>query len=305
MSAREEAVIRCITAAALIGALGGFWFALVNGSIELFQNYVEGVWRYQVGARSFAAPLIGGVIGALAGANIHLTVSSERVDGFMRGALIGAAIAVLLALAQIALVSLAATFEDYRVFYQSLLIRFSGIIFVAAVFGAVAGLLKIERSLDAPIPGAIVGALTSVSFELPIVATILFTIFTAGQAWAHSLSFFVTNIVASHAPTLVAASGSGAVISAALGRKGLGKSYNIPVTVGVLLGTAMAVTTSSASFHYAVLGLFDPESSFPLALLVFRVLVGLLCGVAVGLAAAFAYQRFIAARIDSCTTASG
>ena len=85
----------------------------------------------------------------------------------------------------------------------------------------------------------------------------------------------------------------------------MGESYNVPATVGVLLGTVTAVTASSASFHYVVLGLFPPESSFSTALFVFRVLVGLLFGVAVGLVAAFAYQRVIAARRrDAGSTAS-
>ena len=298
-------MLRSVTIAVFIGVLGGFWFALVTDGIEFFQNYVEGAWRYQVGVRSFAALLVGAVVGALAGANICLALPSRRVDGLTRGALTGAAVGFLLVLAQVALVVLAAIFDDYRVFYQPLLTRFSGIIFIATLIGAAAGLLKVERSLAAPIPGAVVGVLTAAAFVLPIVANTLFTIFTSEWAWSHGLSLFVTNIAASQVSTLIAASGSGAIVSATLGRKGMGESYNVPATVGVLLGTVTAVTASSASFHYVVLGLFPPESSFSTALFVFRVLVGLLFGVAVGLVAAFAYQRVIATRRrDAGSTAS-
>ncbi len=289
-------MLKSVITAAFLGVLGGFWIALVSDSIEVFQNYVEGVWRYQVALNSAAELLVGAVVGALAGANIRLALAPERADGFLRGAKTGAAIGLLLVLAQVGLVALAANFDEYRVFYQPLLTRFSGIVFFASVIGAAAGLWKVEHPPAAPIPCAVLGALTAAAFMLPVVATTLLTIFTSEWAWAQGLSLFVTNIFASQLSTLAAASGTGAITSATLGRKGLGESHNLSATVGVLSGTVTAVTASSAAFHYVILGLVPPESSFSPALYVSRVLVGLLFGVGVGLVVAFAAQRIIPGR---------
>ena len=289
-------MLRSVIATVAIGALGGLWVALINDSVEVFQNYVDGAWRYQIAVGSAAEILVGAVVGALAGANIRLALAPERVSGFLRGAVTGATAGFLLVLAQGALVALAASFSEYRVFYQPLLVRFSGILFVATVIGAAAGMLKAERSLAAPMPGAVVGVLTAAAFVLPVVANTSHTIFTSDWAWANGLSLFVSNIFASQVSTLAASSGSGAIIGATIGRRGLGGSNNLPATAGVLLGTVTAVTGSSASFHYVILGLIPSESSFSPELYVFRVLVGLLCGVGVGLVVAFAAQRVTASR---------
>ncbi len=298
-------MIRSVTTAVLIGVLGGFWFALVNGSIELFQNYVEGAWRYQFEVRSFAAPVIGAVIGALAGANIHLALAQMRADAFVRGASVGTAVGVMLVLAQVALVVLAATFNDYRVFYQPLLTRFSGIILIATVIGAAAGLLKVERSLAAPIPGADVGALTAVAFVLPNVVTSTLAVSTSGGGEFSDLVFFTTYLLPSHLSILLAGVGSGAIIGAVHRRRKFGESDILPTTLGVLLGTLAAVTTSSPSFHYVVLRILPPES-FYLHIYVFRVLIGLLIGSLAGLTVIFAAQRVIAARrTDAGTVVSG
>ena len=289
-------MLRSIIPAVLIGVLGGFWFALVNGSIELFQNYVEGVWRYQFAVRSFAAPVIGAVIGALAGANIHLALAQARADAFVRGALIGAAVGIPLALAQIALVALAATFDDYRVFYQPLLTRFSGILFIATIIGAVAGLLNVRRSLAAPIPGALIGALTAGAFLLPNVVTNALAIVTSGGSGASDLAFLATHLLPSHLSILLAGMGSGAIIGVVYRRRKFGDSDILPTTLGVLLGTVAAVTASSPSFHYVVLGVLPPESSFALSIYVFRVLVGLVVGGVVGLLVMTASQRIASSR---------
>ena len=98
-------MLKSVITAACIGVLGGFWIALVDGSIEIFQNYVDGVWRYQIEFNSAAEILVGAVIGVLAGANIRLALDPERADGFVSGALVGLAVGVLLALAQIAFVA--------------------------------------------------------------------------------------------------------------------------------------------------------------------------------------------------------
>ena len=96
----------------------------------------------QVAVRSFAAPLVGAVIGALAGANIHLALAQERADAFVRGALTGCAVGALLVAGQVALVVLAALLQVYDVEYGFLLIRFVGILSVPVLIGAIAGLLS-------------------------------------------------------------------------------------------------------------------------------------------------------------------
>lgn len=297
-------MLRSVTTAVFIGVLGGFWFALVTDGIELFQNYVEGAWRYQVGVRSFAAPLVGAVVGALTGANIRLALPSGRADGLTRGALTGAAVGVLLVLAQVVLVVLAAIFDDYRVFYQPLLTRFSGIIFIATLIGAAAGLLKVERSLAAPIPGAVVGALTAVAFLLPNVVTNALAVSTSGGSGASDLAFFAIYLLPSHLSILLAGIGSGAIIGAVHRRRRLGESDISSATIGVLMGTLAAVTASSPSFHYVVLGVLPPESSFSLAIYVFRVLVGSLVGSTVGLVAISISRRVASNRREDADTIS-
>ena len=65
-------MLKSVITAACIGVLGGFWIALVDGSIEIFQNYVDGVWRYQIEFNSAAEILVGTVIGVLAGRTFDL-----------------------------------------------------------------------------------------------------------------------------------------------------------------------------------------------------------------------------------------
>ena len=292
---------RSVITAAFIGVLGGFWIALINGSIEIFQNYVEGVWRYQVAVNSVVEGLIGAVIGVLAGANIRLALTDERSDRLLAGAQIGVAVGVLLVLAQVALVALAATFAEYRVFYQPLLTRFSGILFTATIIGAAAGLLNVRRSLAAPIPGAVVGFLTAAAFVLPNSATNVLTILTSDWVGSSELTYFATHVMASHLSTLLAGAGGGAILGAAYEWKGLGETDPLPIKWGILLGTLVGVTASSPSFQYVAFGMLPSESSFSLMLYVFmlyvfRVLVGLLFGVSVGLFVTFATLRMIASR---------
>lgn len=294
-------MIRSVITAASIGVLGGFWIALINGSIEIFQNYVDGVWRYQVAVNSVVEGLIGAVIGVLAGANIRLALTDERSDRLLAGAQIGAAVGVLLVLAQVALVALAATFAEYRVFYQPLLARFSGILFTATIIGAAAGLLNVRRSLAAPIPGAVVGFLTAAAFVLPNSATNVLTILTSDWVGSSELTYFATHVLASHLSTLLAGTGGGAILGAAYEWKGLGETDALPIKWGILLGTLVGVTASSPSFQYVAFGMLPSESSFSLMLYVFmlyvfRVLVGLLFGVSVGLFVTFATLRMIASR---------
>ena len=284
-------MLKSVITAVFIGVLGGFWIALVNDSIEVFRNYVDGVWRYQVEVRSFAAPVIGGVIGALAGANIRLALADERADGFVRGALAGCAVGALLVAGQAALVALAALLQVYEVEYGFLLTRFAGIFATAAIIGAMAGLLAVGRSLAALLPGAVVGALTAAAFALPTIAAALAVLVSA---WSISAAWVFTSTLTyalSQLPVLLAGAGSGAIVGAAHRQRGRDSENDTPIAIGVMLGAVSAVTTSSLSFHYVVLGLAYSHASFSLGLLVFRVLVGLLCGVAVGLAVIFAARR--------------
>ena len=289
-------MIKSVITVACIGVLGGLWIALITGSIEVFQNYVDGIWRYQVALNSVAEVLIGAVIGALAGANIRLALARERADRLVAGAHIGAAIGVLLVLAQLALVALAANFAEYRIFYQPLLTRFSGIIFAATVIVAATGMLKSEISIAAPISGAVAGALIAAAFALPSAATNALTILTSEWIGSSELTYFATDVLASHLSTLLAGAGGGAILGAAFEWKGLGETEALPVGLGILLGTLVGVTASSPAFQFVAFGLLPSESSFSLMLYVFRVLVGLLFGVSVGLFTTFATLRIIASR---------
>lgn len=289
-------MIKSVITAACIGLLGGLWIALITGNIEIFQNNVDGVLRYQVVVNSIAVILVGVVVGALVGANIHLALAPERTAGFVLGSLGGVVVGIILVLAQMALVTLAALLQEYNVESDFLLTRFSGIIAAAALIGAATGLLTVERSLAAPIPGAVVGALAAAAFALPAIAG---TVIVLVSVWSTSVVWVSTstlNYALPQLPVLLAGAGSGAIIGTVHKRRGLDDSDISPTTIGVLLGTVTAVTTSSASFHYVVLGLVPSESSFSLTLYVFRVLVGLLCGVSVGLLVTFATLRMIDSR---------
>ena len=291
-------MLKSIIAAVLVGVLAGLWLALAGESIEIFRNYVEGVWRYQVGVRSFAAPVVGAVIGALAGANIQLALSQERADGFVLGTTVGAGIGIILALAQIALVALAALLQVYDVEYGFLLTRFVGILSAAMLIGSIAGLLGLGHPLGRPVAtGAVIGALTSVAFVLPVPLSAAFDLtlstWTSAVGGAIALTAFVLTY---HLPVLFAGIGSGAIVGAVQMRKADGSVVDAQVGVGMALGAIAAVTTSSLSFHYVILGLESSASSFSVAMVAFRTLVGLLFGCAVGLFATYAMRRFLASR---------
>ena len=297
----ENAVLKSVIVATSIGILGGLWIALLDNGIELFQNYVDGVWRYQVEVRSFAAPLIGAVVGGLAGSNIRLALAEARSDAFVRGALAGCAVGALLVAGQAALVVLAALLQVYDVEYGFLLTRFVGIFTAAALIGAVAGLLGIGRLSDKPvIAGAVVGALTAGAFLLPNIVTNALAIATSSESGVSDLAFFATYLLPSHLSVLLAGMGSGAIIGAAHGWRGLGGSdispALSPAMIGILLGTLTAVTASSPSFHYVVLGLLPADSSLSLALYVFRALLGLFVGSVVGVLVIAASRRLAPSR---------
>ena len=299
-------MLKSVIAAVFIGVLGGFWFALVNGSIELFQNYVEGVWRYQFAVRSFAAPLVGAVVGALAGANIRLALSQARADGFVRGTLAGCAVGALLVAGQAALVALAALLQVYDVEYGFLLTRFSGIFAAAALIGAVAGLLGVGRSLGRPVvTGAVIGTLTSVAFALPAPLNAALNVPVLNWGMVVGGAVVLTSFVLTyHLPVLLSGAGSGAIIGAVHRQKAMDGADIDSIALGVILGAVAAVTASSLSFHYVILGLESSASSFSIALVVFRTLLGLVGGSVVGLLVVAARRRVAASRradVDAVT----
>ena len=242
-------MLKSVITAACIGLLGGFWIALFSDGIEIFQNYVDGVWRYQFAVRSFAAPVVGAVIGTLAGANIHLASDSDRTSGLTRGALIGAAVGVLLVSAQIVLVVLAANFGDYRTPYQSLLTRFSGIIFFTSIIGAATGMLTRNRPPVGTLPGAAVGALIGISFVLPVVVTIALIVASAPGIVSG------TNLIPLYAPYSVSpivGAAVAAIIAAVAARLTPANSQDALTFISVAAGAVCGVTTSSISFFYVV-----------------------------------------------------
>ena len=288
-------MLKSVITAACIGVLGGLWVALVNGSIELFQNYVDGVWRYQVEFNSAAEILVGAVIGVLAGANIRLALDPARADGFVFGALIGLAVGVLLALAQIAFVVLSALLQVYDVEYGFLLTRFAGILTAAVLIGAAAGSLGLGRSLGRPVvTGAVIGALTSVAFVLPAPLNAALTVPVSSWGMVVGGVIVLTSFVLTYnLPVMLAGVGSGAIIGAVHRRRATDGADDATVAAGVILGTVAAVTASSLSFHYVILGLTSPDDSFSIAMFAFRTLVGLLGGVAVGMAVIIAGHRIV------------
>ena len=291
-------MLRSVITAVFIGVLGGFWFALVNDSIELFRNYVDGIWRYQVAVRSFAAPLVGAVIGALAGANIHLALAQERADAFVRGALAGCAVGALLVAGQAVLVVLAALLQVYDVEYGFLLTRFVGILSVAVLIGAIAGLLGVGGSFDKPVvPGAVIGALISIAFVLPGPLNAALNVEVSNWGMVVGGVIVLTSFVLTHnLPVLLSGAGSGAIIVAVYKQRAADGADSAPVAFGAILGTVAAVTASSLSFHYVILGLESSASSFSIALFVFRTLLGLVAGSVVGLLVIVVRQRIAPSR---------
>ena len=291
-------MLKSVIIATCIGVLGGLWVALVNGSIELFQNYVDGAWRYQIGVNSAAEILVGAVIGVLAGANIRLALPRERADWFVSGGLIGAAVGVILALAQVALVVLAALLQEYDIDYEFLLKRFSGIIAASGLIGSITGLLYMGRSLGAPLPGAIVGAVIGVAFVLPgVIATALHI--STSQESALSVADFILVFIIPHLVSLFVGAVCGAIVPAVISSRTPTLNTDTLISAGVILGAVVAVITSSLSFHYVILGLESPDSSFSPAIYAFRILVGLLFGSAAGLGAAYLGRRFVSPEAQS------
>ncbi|MCY4653651.1 MAG: hypothetical protein OXC95_10870, partial [Dehalococcoidia bacterium] len=262
------------------------------------QNYVDGAWRYQVELNSVAEILVGAVIGVLAGANIRLALPRERADWLVSGGLIGAAVGVILALAQVALVVLAALLQEYDIDYEFLLKRFSGIIATSGLIGSITGLLNMGRSLGAPLPGAIVGAVIGVAFVLPgIIATALHI--STSQESALSGADFILVFIIPHLVSLFVGAVSGAIVPAVVSSRTPALNSDTLISAGVILGAVVAVITSSLSFHYVILGLESPDSSFSPAIYAFRILVGLLFGSAAGLGAAYLGRRFVSSEAQS------
>ena len=287
----RNAVFRSVIAATLIGVLGSVWIALLDDSIEVFRNYVDGEWRYQVAFNSVAPVLLGTVIGALAGANIKFALAPERVYGFIRGTLFGAIAGILLVLAQalLILVVILVPLQQFHVEYGALLTGFIGELAVAMLIGAGAGLLGGNRSLATPVTGATVGALIAAAFVLPIVVTVaLTTPFGSFPTW-REWSFVSTNVIP-YLPDLLAGMGSGAIICTMHGRRATDITDNAS-SAGVILGAVAAVTASSLSFHYVILGMETLASPISLGTYVFRAMVGLLTGCAIGMATVFVWQR--------------
>ncbi len=278
----------CVISAALIGILAGFWVSLLSGSIEIFENYIDGIWRYQFEVRSAAELIIGAVVGALSGANIRLALSSDRADGFLLGAVIGSAAAILLILGQAVLVLISALLQEYNVEYGFLATRFSGIITVAVLIGAAAGLLMGKTSLTAATPDAAVGILATVSFALPgAISAVLST-----PDWSMYGGIFILQyLTTTHLPTLIASICCGALLAAAHRRMAKTKpGASSPVSaIGIMLGIITAITASSSSFHYVILGqTLSADFALSLDVHILRTIVGLLGGAAVGLGIIFA-----------------
>ena len=283
-------MLKAIAAAVVIGAVCGLWLALVNDSVEIFQNYVDGAWQYQFAVHSFAEILVSVVVGALAGANIRLGLAPQRADGFALGTLVGVVVGIALSLAQVIIVILAVQMREYDPDYNFLLTRFSGIVGAAALLGGANGLLTGGRLRISASSGAVIGALVVAAFHLPgILAVVVAALSTAGVEihWA-VYPIYATRQLA----PLLAAAACVAVLAAVFARQSDNDSSDIPAAVGMLVGAVVAVTASGRSFHFVILGLGSVDSSFSLSLLVFRLLVGLLLGIAVGWCAMWASKMW-------------
>ena len=285
-------MLRSVITATLLGILGGFWVALLSDGIEVFQNYVEGEWRYQVAFNSVAPVIVGTVIGALAGANIRFALEPKRVDGLVRGALVGAAVGALLVLAQVVLVVLAANFSDYRVNYQSLLTRFSGIISIAVASGASIGTLTRNRPPAGIMANTVVGTLIGVSFALPVIITV--TLIIASEPDVQLVGYFFPLYFMPFLVSPMVGGAVAAVIAAVVGRLTpvhSHDSHDKVVLTAVILGAVAGVTASSTSFFYVI----APQASLVPVMYEFRIVIGLFIGVAVGIAS-LAVGRRVALR---------
>ncbi|MXY46613.1 MAG: hypothetical protein F4Y44_06410 [Chloroflexi bacterium] len=297
-------MLKAIAAAVVIGVVCGLWLALVNGSVEIFQNYVDGAWRYQLAVHSFAEILVGVVVGALAGANIRLGLASQRADGFALGALIGVVVGIALSLAQVIIVILAVQMREYDTDYNFLLTRFSGIIGSAALLGGANGLLIGGRLRISASSGAVIGALTAAAFALPVIIvalTVLVSGWSISPAWVFTSTF---TYALPQLPVLIAGAGIGAIIGAVCKQRAMDGANSAPVAIGVLLGATAAVTASSLSFHYVILGLNSSASSFSIALFAFRALLGMVVGGVGGLLIITAMRRTASSRRADTDTVS-
>lgn len=273
----------------VIGAVCGLWLALINGSVEIFQNYVDGAWQYQLAVHSFAEILVGVVVGALAGANIRLGLAPQRADGFALGTLVGVVVGIALCLAQAIIVVLATQTREYDTDYNFLLTRFSGIVGAAALLGGASGLLTGGRLRISASTGAVIGAIVAVAFNLPgILAVVVLTLSAPGAEihWSVYPIYAIRQFAA-----LPATAACVAILAAVFARQSDSDASVIPATVGMLVGAVVAVTASSRPFHFVILGLGSADASFSISLLVFRLLVGLLLGIAVGWCAMWALNK--------------
>ncbi len=289
MDPGRKPLLKSIAAAVVIGAVCGLWLALINGSVEIFQNYVDGAWRYQLAVHSFAEILVGVVVGALAGANIRLGLTPHRADGFALGTLVGVVVGIALCLAQAIIVVLATQTREYDTDYNFLLTRFSGIVGAAALLGGASGLLTGGRLRISASTGVVIGAIVAVAFNLPgILAVVVLTLSAPGAEihWSVYPIYAIRQFAA-----LPAAAACVAILAAVFARQSDSDASVIPATVGMMLGAVVAVTASSRPFHFVILGLDSADASFSISLLVFRLLVGLLLGIAVGWCAMWALNR--------------
>ena len=282
-------MLKSIAAAVVIGAVCGLWLALVNGSVEIFQNYVGGTWRYQLAVHSFAEILVGVVIGALAGANIRLGLAPQRADGFALGTIVGVVVGIALCLAQAIIVILATQTREYDTDYNFLLTRFSGIVGAAALLGGASGLLTGGRLRISASSGALIGAIVAVAFNLPGILAVVSAALSAAGVEVHWSAYPI--YAARQLAALPAVAACVAILAAVFARQSDNDARDIPAAVGMLLGAVVAVTASSRPFHFVILGLGSADASFSLSLFVFRLLVGLLLGIAVGWCAMWALNK--------------
>ena len=220
----------------------------------------------------------------------------ERAEGFVLQALVtGCVVGIVLGgMRKTALVSLlAALLQVYEVEYGFLLTRFVGILSAAVLIGAIAGLLRVGGSFDKPaVPGAVIGTLTSFAFVLPAPLNAALNVEVSNWGMVVGGIIVLTSFVLTyHLPDLLAGAGSGAIIGAVYNHRVANGADSAPVALGVILGTVAAVTASSLSFHYVILGLESSASSFSIALFVFRTLLGLVAGSVIGLLVIVVRQR--------------
>lgn len=282
-------MLKSIAAAVVIGAVCGLWLALVNENFEIFQNYVDGVWRHQIAVHSFAEILVGVVIGALTGANVRLGLAPNRADGFTLGTLVGIVVGIALCLAQAIIVILAVQMREYDADYNFLLKRFSGIVGVAALLGGASGLLTCGRLRISASSGAAIGAMVMAAFHLPGILAVVVAPPSAPGVEIHWLAYPI--YATRQLSALPAAAACVAILAAVFARQSDNDASDIPAAVGMLLGAVVAVTASSRPFHFVILGLGSADGSFSLPLFAFRLLVGLLLGIAVGWCAMWALNR--------------